>query len=292
MYWKMSSGSAVSVFALVSLLLWAQVPESSAVLPQPIPPRAIAVDGGVCPTTELRDTELASIDNDIRNILQESVISPCGLGWTRVIFLNATDPSMPCPSAWEQLNNPSVPELDGCGRHSSDGASCDSVAFPTGVEYSQVCGRIIAHQYAATDGFGAFFVNQPTIDDPYVDGVSVTYGSPRSHIWTFAVSVGDTSSEPLNLCPCDPGSTAVPPSYVGDDYFCEAGRQSHSYEFGTDALWDGLDCAVGSTCCDAPPWFTTTLPAPTTDDIEIRVCGDEATINENLYMELVEIYVK
>ena len=23
------------------------------------------------------------------------------------------------------------------------------------------------------------------IDDPYVDGLSVTYGSPRQHIWTF-----------------------------------------------------------------------------------------------------------
>ncbi len=61
-----------------------------------------------------------------------------------------------------------------CAQREAVGASCVSVFFPTGVEYSQVYGRILGHQYASTDGFG--YRCQPiSIDDPYIDGVSITH---------------------------------------------------------------------------------------------------------------------
>ena len=38
-----------------------------------------------------------------------------------------------------------------------------------------------------------------------------------------------------------------------------------------------------------PPWFCTTLPQPTTDDIELRNCASEATSNEDTLVQLVDI---
>ena len=38
---------------------------------------------------------------------------------------------------------------------------------------------------SALDAFG-FRTLEHTIDQAYVDGLSVTHGSPRQHIWSFA----------------------------------------------------------------------------------------------------------
>ena len=55
-----------------------------------------------------------------------------------------------------------------------------------------------------------------------IDSVSLTYGSPRQHIWTFAAG----NSETLNvfprtvLCPCDTTTINITiPPFVGGDYF-------------------------------------------------------------------------
>ena len=72
--------------------------------------------------------------------------------------------------------------------------------FPSqGIQYSQVCGRVSAYQFGDTQAF--FLVNlnhTQTINSQYVDGVSLTYGNPRQHIWIFAASLdeaGRTNSE-------------------------------------------------------------------------------------------------
>ena len=47
------------------------------------------------------------------------------------------------------------------------------------------------------------------------------------------------------------------------------------------------------TCCNntmTPPWFSVELPAPTTDMIEVSICADEPTNNEDTPIELLEIY--
>ena len=40
-----------------------------------------------------------------------------------------------------------------------------------------------------------------------------------------------------------------------------------------------------------PPWFSVQLSDSTTDSIEVRICGDEDTGNENTPIELLEIYI-
>ena len=56
----------------------------------------------------------------------------------------------------------------------------------------------------------------------------------------------------------------------------------------------GLVVGLTSTCCsfNTPPWFYKQLPQPTTDDIEMRVCRDEASSNEDVAIESVTIYVQ
>ena len=94
-------------------------------------------------------------------------------GWTRVAYLNMTDPSQQCPSTLPLQTRSSEPRRL-CGRTSSSGASCDSVTYSTfGVNYTRVCGRVIGYQSGTPDAFR----NQrsQTIEGDYVDGVSLTH---------------------------------------------------------------------------------------------------------------------
>jgi hypothetical protein len=66
--------------------------------------------------------------------------------------------------------------------------------------------------------------------------------------------------------------------------------------FPDDPLWDGQQCDDEGTCCtgaNTPPWFSVDLPSPTSDDIEVRICGDEDTkYNEDTPIQLLEIYIQ
>ena len=84
---------------------------------------------------------------------------------------------------------------------------------------------------------------------------------------------------------------------MGDDYYCETGsRNLYANRYYTeDPLWDGQGCGAESTCCDGDgkPWFCKQLPEATTDDIELRLCRDSSsTNNEDILLEVVEIYVQ
>ncbi|XP_064403100.1 uncharacterized protein LOC135348730 [Halichondria panicea] len=67
-----------------------------------------------------------------------------GPGWTRVAYINMTDPNQQCPQGL-QLTDYSIRS---CGRAStSSGGVCSSVMFPVdGVQYRQVCGRAIGYR--------------------------------------------------------------------------------------------------------------------------------------------------
>ena len=223
--------------------------------------------------------------------------------WTRVAYLNMTDPSQQCPSAWTLQTRTSEPRRL-CGKHSS-GRGCDSVTYSTlGINYSHVCGRVIAYQYGTPDAFASS--GSQTIENNYVDGMSLTHGSPgsRQHIWTFAAGIveNNPSSHPSNSCPCaDRAATrSFVPSFVGNDYFCESGNPTSTYPsilYANDPLWDGQGCGAAS-CCElsyppgvTPPWFCKQLPQTTSDDIEVRLCGDEGNTNEDTPVELIELYI-
>ena len=85
-----------------------------------------------------------------------------------------------------------------CGR-SVDGG-CSSVTFPVNTTYSQVCGIARGYQYGVMDAFQV--VTGETIDQTYVDGLSITRGSPRQHLWTLAVG-WDEDTKDKGRCPRD-----------------------------------------------------------------------------------------
>ena len=221
-----------------------------------------------------------------------------GPGWRRVAFINMTDPNQDCPQGLNLTDY----SIRSCGRAHSEGNCSSPLVFPVnGSQYSQVCGRVTAYRWGATGAFVGY--NSPTgsIDGVYVDGLSLTHGSPRTHIWTFASGIfnGITSDDPLPeaRCPCDPGNTFGSPSFVGNDYFCESVATLLSildpYQFFPDnALWDGQDHLNPCYGLNNPPWFNKTLPVPTTDDIEFRMCLINRFDEANIALQLLEIFVQ
>ena len=209
-------------------------------------------------------------------------------GWMRVGFLDMTNSSHQCPSGLMERND--SPNIRTCVRNETLGG-CTSVELSTAnIQYSDVCGRITAYQVGSTDDF-QFRRPNTDINSAYVDGVSLTHGNPRQHIWTFAAA-GRIDT----ICSCCNESR---PASVGSDFFCDSGNpMPSSATFVTfhsaNPLWDGDECAADNECCptDNPPYFLKTLPQPTTDDIEMRVCRDEHRINEDIAIETVEIYVQ
>ena len=223
-------------------------------------------------------------------------------GWTRVAYLNMTDPTHQCPPAWREITAP----VRTCGRTNETstvryGGGCSSVSFSSyNISFSHICGRIIGYQLGHTDAFFAYSSNFHTrIEDPYVDGVVITRGTEKEHVWTFAASISelDFGNNAFSVCPCtNSHSTQSIPSFVGQDYFCEAGITGvHTigvfYPDG-DPLWDGEGCGSGSTCCElnGPPYFCKSLTAPTTDNIEVKICSEEMLSQEDTPIELIEIF--
>ena len=145
----------------------------------------------------------------------------------RVANLNMTDPNQLCP---ENLQLSYTSFIQVCGR-SSNGNSCDSVTFTTyGVQYRQVCGRVRGYQFGSPDAFDEVHGNcpAPCTSNNYADGVSITHGSPRNHIWTYAAGVVEDTSISAT-CPCNGGTP--PPAFVGSDYYCELGVNTGPWDF-------------------------------------------------------------
>jgi len=222
-------------------------------------------------------------------------------GWTRVASLNTSDSSQQCPGEWILQTYSSEPRRL-CGRGSS-GAGCLSAVYSThGISYNHVCGRVIGYQDTSADAFAQLF-GPPTIEGPYVDGVSLTHGSPgaRQHIWTFAAGLLETvhATYSTSSCPCVSGTVA--PSFVGNDYFCESGNPGTTWTdilYASDPIWDGQGCG-SPPCCDltsppgvTAPWFCKQLPQATTDNLEVRICGDQETADEDTPVELIELYIR
>ena len=202
---------------------------------------------------------------------------PVEEGWTRVANVSSASG---CPTGLEQLT---VGGRTLCRKTVDTG--CSSVTFATGgVRYSRVCGRVYGYGKGSLDGFERHnYCPDCTLDQQYVDGVSITHGNPRQHIWSLGASGGPS------YCPCY-GDPTIPPA-VGEDYFCDV-ETVNSYTL-NDRLWDGEHCQAGSeACCNRANWFCKDLPDPTSDNIEFRLCTDQERRNEDVYIEHIEMYVQ
>ena len=144
------------------------------------------------------------------------------------------------------------------------------------------------------------FHSQISIDSSYVDGISVTYGSPRKHIWTFATGLSTTVVVPHKLanCPCSEHPGQKPSTFVGSDYYCESGNPSATSIFDgwytANRLWDGSCANTKSKCCNHPtmPYFIQNLGATSTEPLEVRLCTNQHTDDENFGVEKLELYIR
>ena len=211
----------------------------------------------------------------------------------RVADIDMTREKENCPTVFREVTSSGKRMCGGRGE------GCDSTRFSShGIEYSRVCGRIIGYQFGWVDAFFNYYNNRSlSIDAYFLDGIVLTYGSPRCHIWSFAVGYSQYRTE-TNVCPCNPGSFpgTVPP-YIQNDYFCDSGHPSFNVPsriyYVNDPLWDGVGCDRGSCCqFNSPPWFCKDLPHPTSEDIELRLCLNEASDDEDVPFEVVEIYIQ
>ena len=214
--------------------------------------------------------------------------STVGGGWMMVGQINMTNPLETCPSPLHTVTSPKRI----CAKQG--GAGCSSVLFAThGVPYTQICGQAIGYQFYSPDGFAQHYSNA-RINSAYLDGISITYGKPRRHLWSYAVGLAQSHLDRIDACPCASSLGAQPPSFVKNHYYCESGNVGHaaSQWFTNDPLWDGEGCPYNNTCCDPPnlPWFYRRITTSTTEDIEVRWCKDEPDANEDIGVELIELY--
>ena len=195
-----------------------------------------------------------------------------------------------CPTGCNKRSHSSVSFC----RVLSDNGGCSSTLFSTNeMSYTRVCGRTRGYQLSTTDGFVRYNnVDGNDINAAYVDGLSITHGTPRQHIWTYVAGLTD-----LRNCPCVPNSGFNPPSFVGSNYYCEAGAgdsySADTYYF-SNPLWDGSGCSSGNPCCSNTnlPWFQYQLSGVTQNDIEVRICQDEAFSNEGVLIDILELYIQ
>ena len=237
------------------------------------------LSNGQCPTVNVTE-QYCDMDR-----------SHCGIkgGWLRVAYWNMEVKNTTCPPPLQETN----PGKRLCIKPAP--ARCTSVVYSThGVSYNRICGRVRGYQYHSPDAFGTH-TGPKNIDSGYTDGVSITYGSPRKHVWTYAAGLYEDKNYRGDACPCGKVPGNLPPSFVGSDYYCESANQGPLEEkwYLDDPLWDGHGCPAGNNCCANAglPWFCKTLPSEAKDDIEVRVCHNEARGNEDIGVELLEILV-
>ena len=223
-----------------------------------------------------------------------AILSCAGVGgvWKRIASFNITAGD-DCPSPWVKSSHNNVSFCI----PASTAAGCYSVNYSTnGMSYQKVCGRASGYQKGSPDGFASY-----TDVFDYFEGLSITHGSPRQHIWTYAVGLTDSGNYP-NVqynCPCTSPTYrgSLPSDFVGSHYYCESGTTNswtHEAHYLSDVLWDGAGCSTGNMCCSDPnlPWFYRQLNQTTQDDIKVTSCMDQPFSDEAVLITNLELYIQ
>ena len=248
------------------------------------------------PNSPSGDYIISTPNGDLKVVRCQMDHTFCGEGeWMRVGHLDMQNLIEICPAQFRLY------EENGkraCGRPTG-GPGCASITFPTGgIRYTEVCGRVAGYQYASPDAVDHHIgTGHNDINSHYVDGISITHGSPsRQHIWTYMAGVTDSNSANY-WCPCNEGSSVAVQEFIGDSYYCESGAVNGwgRQLYPDDVLWDGEQCTGREgPCCQFQdlPWFRKAIDGGSTDDIELRICADQPTHDEDVPISLYEIYVK
>ena len=231
---------------------------------------------------------MTEIDYNITTYHSIPTCAGVGGGWRKIakVDISAGDN---CPSGW---NKDTYSGYHFCQK-SFDGVGCSSTIFTNNkITYLRVCGKARGYQKGHPNNEPTF--SSLTIDDHYVNGLSITYGSSRQHIWTYANRDYDSISRGIS-CPCN-GTVGTTPSFVDCNYHCESGRGStddHAAYCFDDPLWDGSGC-MHSNCCSVPnqPWFHRHLNESTSANIEAKLCDKRYFISGFTMIDQLELYIQ
>ena len=232
--------------------------------------------------------QLTESVQDVKKRLEGPTTEKCGKAgnWKHVVYINPTLNNS-CPSGLCKVNIPNT-NKQACGGTVNSG--CSPVIFTVDQNYTNICGRVQGYQLYSPNAFAGG--SGKTINDNYVDGISITQGSPRKHVWTYAAYHWEGVRDG---CPCtilDGTAPHPPPSFIGDDYYCDTGFKSEVTGIAwEDPLWDGKGCTQGKDrCCERYGWFHKTVPS-SDDHIEMRWCVDQPLNNEDTFVDFAEIWV-
>ena len=169
------------------------------------PATVIPFAQGNCAAEAGRQAAIARIRLESRNTVRPTFTCDGTSGWSRIAFLDMSDPTMQCPSTWREVRTSST-NVRACGGIALGDRACDSHIFPNTdlVTYSQVCGRMVGYHTSAPDAFRPYHERSvTTIEGSYLDGVSLTQGpaGSRQHIWSFAAGEGEISSSTASCMP-------------------------------------------------------------------------------------------
>ena len=225
--------------------------------------------------------------------LESQFITVCNItsvNWRRIAYFDTTQGDS-CPTGLRTVTNTTISQT-ACGRTANGG--CTSLQLSPNGSYTNVCGRVRGYQFGYPDGFDT---STDSIDSHYIDGISITYGSPRTHLWSYVVGQREENPSAAQRCPCarsDPTDRSGVPSFVGEDFYCESGFSGTNAEsriVWEDPLWDGQGCySSGNQCCNRYGWFHREIPT-TSDNIEVRWCGNEGQSDEDVLTDQLEVWV-
>ena len=220
-------------------------------------------------------------------------------GWTRVANIDFSEYETNCPSPWV-LNY--VRGKNPYCRAPSTNSGCSTVTYNVAMSYNKVLGLVNGYQKGTPDGFRASRDDNAGINDPYVDGVSITLSKtldkPRRHVWTYAAGLTSDGNFPNNNCPCTVTPGPNPPSFVGEDYYCSSGSPnfpSHDHIYVDVSLWNGTECTHNRNNCCANvglPWFYREFPTQQHDNIEVRICYNQGYSDEAIFITKLKLYVQ
>ena len=252
----------------------------------------------ICPSEAEKQIILDQLSNELDDIIENQIqqllvpLECPGRGWVKVVDFNLeANSSAECLGNWLKAEKGNISY---CYRHERNTNSCTSATISVGCiqDYTQVCGRVRAYQIGDTNGFFPSYKTSIGIDDAYLNGVSITYGMPRRHVWSFVSGYSSTSDNYHYgwLCPCI-ADRQVTPNYVNESHFCDVGAsmRPEREKLYTNSLWDEMDCLMTGDGCCSGRYFVAELTAPTSDNLEVRICGKE---NAGVGVDQIELYVK
>ena len=220
--------------------------------------------------------------------------------WRRVAYFDTTQGDS-CPTGLRTVTNNTTNQT-ACGRTNTS-AGCASLKFQSSSKtYTNICGRVRGYQESNPEGFFHNALTNTTIDDPYANGILITQGSPRKHIWSYVAGASEATDygEGVHLiCPCARSTPSITssdvPNFVGTHYYCESGHNATSPHWGgviwEDPLWDGQGCHnSGNQCCNRYGWFHRQVQV-SSEYIELRICADQGYANEDIPIDQFEIWV-